>query len=87
MEKSYNTFTSHNESLTTTNEKMPTTKATVLSWTKQHKTWTCIIIALLCVLLYQFWKRVVMKNIIIDRIPYNPRHYPLPPDDQKAGKL
>lgn len=73
--------------MTTTIEDMPATKSTVLSWTRQHKTWTCIIIALICILLYQFWKRVVMKNIIIDRASYSPRHFPLPPDEQKAGKL
>jgi hypothetical protein len=86
-EKSYNTFSGPDESFAATNENMPTTKDTVFSWIKQHKTWTFIITALICVLIYQFWKQVVMGNIITERRPYSPRQYPVRPDDQKAGKL
>lgn len=81
-EKSYDTF-SHpdKDSLSTTDEKMSTTtKDTVPNWTKQHPAWTCVIIALICFLLYELLKR----NTIIDTI----ERYPVSPkEDQKAGKL
>lgn len=79
-EKSYKTF-SHpdDESPVTADENMTTTKDTILNWSKQHKTWTCIIIALICFLLYELLK----PNIIIDTIQL----YPVPSKDEKAGKL
>lgn len=78
--KSYKTFNHpEEEPLMTANENMTTTKDTILNWTKQHRTWTCIIIALICFLLYELLK----KDIIIDTI----ERYPVPSKDKEASKL